>query len=45
MTGCNPAYTPEIGSELFLNQSEEKLLNDEDNLCYRAITGAVVYLA
>ena len=42
MEGYNPAYTSGVGSELFLNQSGEKLLNGEEKRRYRAITGAVM---
>ena len=45
MESCNPAYTPEIGPELSLNQPDEKLLNEEEKQRYQAITGAVMYLA
>ena len=45
MKSCNPAYTPQMGPELSLNQPEKKLLNEEEKLRYQAITGAVMYLA
>ena len=46
MEGYNPTYTSGVGPELSLNQSVEKLLNDEEKRRYQAITGgAVMYLA
>ena len=45
MKGCNPVYTPGVGSELSLSQPEEKLLDEEEKRRYQAITGAVMYLA
>ena len=44
MEGCNPAYAPEVGPKLSLNQPEEKLLNEEKKRRCQAITGAVMYL-
>ena len=38
-------YIPGVGLELSLNQSEEKLLNEEEKRRYQVITGAVMYLA
>ena len=44
MERFNSAYTPRAGPELSLNQSEEKLPNDEEKRRYQGITGAVMYL-
>ena len=38
-------YTPAVGPELSLNQSEDKVLNEEEKRHYRVITEAVMYLA
>ena len=45
MRGCNPAYTPEVGPELFLDQPEDNLLNEEGKRRYQSITGEAMYLA
>ena len=42
---CNLAYTPGVGPELSLDQSEENLLNEEGKRGYKSITGAAMYLA
>ena len=44
MESFNPAYTFGVGPELSLNQSEEKLLNEEEKRRYQVITGAEMYL-
>ena len=44
MGNCNLRYTPGVGSDLFLNQPEEKLLNKEDTQRFQAITDSVMYL-
>ena len=44
MGTCNPSYTPGVGSELSLNQPEEKLLNKEDKQCFQTIMASVMYL-
>ena len=38
----HPTYTPDVGSELSLNQSEEKLLSKDDKQRFQAITGSVI---
>ena len=43
--GCNPAYTPGVGSELSLDRPEENLSNEEGKRRYQSITGAAMYLA
>ena len=45
MWGCNPAYTPGMGTELSLDQPEENLLNEEGKRRYQSITGAAMNLA
>ena len=46
MRGCNPAYNPEVGPELSLDQQEKNLLNKEGKRRYQSITGAaIMYLA
>ena len=45
MRSCNPAYTPGVGPELFLDQPEENLLNEEGKRRYQPITGVVILLA
>ena len=42
MEGYNLAYTPEVGPKLFLNQPENKLMNEEEKRHYQVITGAVI---
>ena len=44
MGNCSPTMTPGVGSELSLDQPEEKLLNKEDKQRFHAITGSVMYL-
>ena len=44
MRGCNPTYTPGVGPELFLDQPEENLSNEEGKRRYRSVTGAAMYL-
>ena len=44
LEGCNPAYTPNVGSRIPLNQSENTLLDEEETWCFQVITGAVIYL-
>ena len=44
MGNCSPTMTPGVGSELSLDQPEEKLLNKEDKKRFHAITGSVMYL-
>ena len=44
MENCNLRYTPGVGSDLFLNKPEEKLLNKEDTQRFQAITDSVMYL-
>ena len=44
MGNCNPTYTPGVGSELSLDQPEEKLLSKEDKQYLQVITGSVMYL-
>ena len=41
MEGCNPAYNPGVGLELFLNQPEEKWLNEVEKRRYQVIAGVV----
>ena len=41
----NPTYTPGVGPELYLDQPEENLLNEEGKRRYESITGAAMYLA
>ena len=43
--GCNPAYTPGVGPELSLDQSEEKLSNEGGNRRYRSVMGVAMHLA
>ena len=45
MRGCNPAYTPGVGPELSLDQTEDNHLNEEGKRRYQTITGAAMYLA
>ena len=45
MGSCNPLSTPDLGSELSVEQPEETLLNPEDKQCYQDITSSVMYLA
>ena len=45
MTSCRAAFTPGVGSELSLNQPEDKLLYVEGKQKYQSITGAMMYLA
>ena len=42
--GCNPAYTPGVKSELFLNHPEDILLHEKDKKRYQSIAGVVMYL-
>ena len=44
MASCNPAHTPGVGTELSLDQPEERLLSKEDKQRFQAITGSVLYL-
>ena len=44
MGNCNPTYSPGVGSELFLDQLKEKVLNMEDKQRFQAITSSVMYL-
>ena len=44
MCNCNLNYTPGVGSDLFLDQPDEKLLNKEDTQRFQAITDSVMYL-
>ena len=44
MGNFNPALTPGVGKELWLDQPEENLLNKEDKRCFQAITGSVMCL-
>ena len=44
MGKCNLRYTPDAGSDLFLDQPEEKLSNKEDTQRFQAITDNVMYL-
>ena len=44
MRNCNFRYTPSVGSDLFLDQPEEKLLNKKDKQRFQATTDSVMYL-
>ena len=44
MGNCNLRYTPGVGSDLFLDKPEEKLLNKEDTQRFQAIMDSVMYL-
>ena len=44
MGNCNSTHTPGVGSELFLDQPEEKLLSNENKQLFQIITGSVIYL-
>ena len=44
MRGCTTAYAPGVGPELFLDQPEENLLNEEGKRRYQSVTGAAMYL-
>ena len=43
MGNCNSTCTPGVGSELSLDQPEEKLLNKNDKQRFHAITSSVMY--
>ena len=45
MRGCNPAYIPGVGPELYLDQPEENPLNEEGKRRYQSTTGTAMYLA
>ena len=45
MRGYNSAYTPGMGPELSLVQTEENLLNEEGKRRYQSVTNAAMYLA
>ena len=42
MANCNLRYTPGVGSDLFLDQTEKKLLNKKDMQRFQAITDSVM---
>ena len=44
MGNCNLRYAPGVGSDLFLDQPEEKLLNKKDTQRFQVITDSVMYL-
>ena len=44
MGNCNLRYTPGAGSDLFLDQPQEKRLNKEDTQRFQAITDNVMHL-
>ena len=44
MGNSYPTYTPDVGSELFLDQQKENLLNKEDKQRFQALTSSVMYL-
>ena len=45
MADCKPVSTPGFRQELFTNQPEQALLNEEETLRFQAVTGSVMYLA
>ena len=45
MKDCNPAFAPEAGPELSLNQPEKNLLDEEGKRRHQSIVGATMYLA
>ena len=44
MASCDPAHTPGVGTELSLDQPEDRLLSKEEKQRFQAITGSVLYL-
>lgn len=42
MASCNPGYMPGVGTELSLDQAEEKLLNKDNKEHFQAFTGSVM---
>ena len=44
MKDCNPAFTPGAEPELWLNQAEKNLLDEEGRRRYQSIVGATMYL-
>ena len=44
MGNCDLRYAPGVGSDPFLDQPEEKLLNREDSQRFQAITDSVMFL-
>ena len=44
MTNCNVAFTPGVGPEISLDQSADRLLDEQGKQRYQSIAGALVYL-
>ena len=44
MASCSPAHTPGVGTELLLDQPEERLLSKQEKQRFQTITGSVMYL-